>query len=108
MEPPMADITEIRVRIALAELEERRKKERAAKRSARFRFAIKVAWSVGIFALAIFIQSGRLEVTATQVATLILFYSVPAAWAEWRTNEELGKLREEINELRDEIRDKSA
>jgi len=104
----MIDIQEARARVALAKLEVRRLKEKTTRRSARWRLAVTVAWTAAVLALAVYLEKAHLEISSAEIGGLFVVFAISAGWRDYRTQEELHRLRAELERLSDEIKNKTA
>jgi uncharacterized membrane protein YqjE len=99
----MNDVTGARVRLAIAEIEERQIKEKSIRSAARWRLILAMAGTVALTALAVFFQITRIDVSGRNVACVFLVYLVSRVWADYRTEHDLRQLRAEMDRLKDEI-----
>jgi len=104
----MTDTNEALARIAIAEFESRRLKERSEERARRWRFAFGISRIVAAVGAAVYVQVTHWQISGAQACGFLLIYLAASAWMEHRTGESLRKLQAELDRLRDEIQKKSA
>jgi hypothetical protein len=104
----MIDVEEAKVRIALAQLEARRAKEKSIKRSANVRFAGALIWTIGVAISAFYLQGLHPGISPSAVLGIFFVFVISAGWNQYQTTEELTKLRLELEQLKDEIKNKTA
>jgi hypothetical protein len=104
----MIDTNEALARIAVAEFEARRLKERSEERSRRWRFAFTVSRILVALGAAIYLQVTHWQISGTQACGFLFIYLAASAWQEHRIGESHRRLQAELDRLKDEIESKSA
>jgi len=99
----MIDVKEAQVRLIFAEIEERRRKQNAARRAARWRLGLSVAWIVVVAWMTVFLRMSHLDISASDIAGWFFIYAASSAWSEYHARGELHELRAELDQLREEI-----
>ena len=99
----MIDTNEALARIAVAESEARRLKERSEERSRRWRLVFTVARIFVAMGAAVYLQVTHWQITGTQACGFLFLYISSSAWEEHRSREKIRTLQAELNRLRDEI-----
>ena len=103
----MIDIQEARVRVALAEIEERRLNEKFARRSARWRLAAKIGLTIVVLVVGGYFKKTHLVLSAEEVGGMFLVYFISTIWSDYRVQEELHNIRAELERMRTETKNKT-
>ncbi len=104
----MIDVNEVKIRLALAELEKRRIQERSKRNSARWRLGFMIVWTLAILVLGFVAQKSKLEFSGPGWIGLICTCFLGAGWRQYRASEELHELQAEVFQLKEQMRDKTA
>jgi Ca2+/Na+ antiporter len=96
----MIHTNEALARIAVAELEARRLKEKSEELSRHWRFAFTVTRTVVAVAVAVYLQVTHWQISGAQACAFFLIYIAASAWQEHRTAESLRKLQAELDQLK--------
>ena len=104
----MIDTNEALGRIAIAEVEARRFKEKSEGRARRWRFVFTILRILIVAGAAVYVQVSHWQISGAQVCGFLLIYLAASAWSEYHTGESLRRLQAEVDRLKDEIKNKRA
>ena len=104
----MIDTNEALARIAVAEVEARRFKERSAVVSRRWRFAFTISRILVAMGAAVYLQVTHWQISGAQACGFLFIYIAGSVWQEHRIGESLRALQAELDQLNDAIKAKSA
>ena len=99
----MIDPNEALARIAIADFEARRLKERAAEQSRRFRLIFTFLRVVVLLGAGIVLLVSRWQVSGAQACWFLLIYLATSAWEDHRAGEAFLTLQAQVDRLKDEI-----
>lgn len=104
----MIDTNEALARIAVAEIEARRLKEKSEARFRRWRFVITALRIIVILGALVFLQVTHWDISGAQACGFFLVYLAASALAEHQKGESLRRLETELKQLKDELAAKTA
>jgi|GEM_PF-6311862 len=100
----MNTIQEAAARVAFAEFEVRRRRQKSDRRASLFRLLATLGFVVLVVGVAVYLQRSHFDISGNAACGIFVSYIVASAARDYRTDERMRELQAQIDALREATR----